>query len=84
MASGTKLIQWNCSGSTNQTFVAGASSTGGGTVSSGTSRVILAATPTYADGWYAKEMFFFTRNSSGAITSQTTFLSYNFGTTPAA
>ncbi|SFU48823.1 Ricin-type beta-trefoil lectin domain-containing protein [Methylobacterium sp. 174MFSha1.1] len=83
--SGAKLIQWNCSGSANQTFVpvASASTTGGGVAAGTATGTTLTATPTAANGWYAKEMFFFTRAAGGTIASQTTFLSYNFGTTPA-
>ena len=82
-ASGAKLIQWGCSGSTNQTFIAGVSTTGGGTTTGSTTSVTVTLTPTLANGWYAKEMFLFARNASGAITNQTVVLSYNFGATPA-
>ena len=81
LAAGERLIQWDCSGSGNQTFVPGASAPvppagGGGTVAGETS---VTLTPTAINGWYAKEVFLFVRNASGTITAQTTVASYNFG-----
>ncbi|GAB6845825.1 hypothetical protein HNR00_004206 [Methylorubrum rhodinum] len=87
-AVGERLIQWDCWGGDNQTFVPAPSpvappTTGGGTSggtgggTTGTTSVTL--TLTAINGWYAKEVFLFVRNASGAVTAQTTVASYNFG-----
>ncbi|ACA15911.1 Galactose oxidase [Methylobacterium sp. 4-46] len=73
---GTKLIQWDCSGGTHQTFAAGASAEGGGTGAPGT-RVSI--TLTAANGWYAKDLFLFARDAAGAVIAQTDLVTYDFG-----
>ncbi|TGE01243.1 RICIN domain-containing protein [Methylobacterium nonmethylotrophicum] len=51
---------------------------GGGT-GTGTS---VTLTLTTINGWYAKELFLFTRDANGAVATQMTVSSYNFGATP--
>lgn len=90
MNAGATINIWDCAAAPQQTFafntVAGTGTntgtdTGTGTAGGTATRVSL--TPTAANGWYAKDLFVFTRDANGGIASLTTVLSYNFGVTPA-